>query len=457
VFAIGGWADGYTRTVFRLLEHLDVPAIGLVGPWSHTHPNTGMPGPAVGYLREALRFWDRWLKGRSNDVMDGPALRAWIQDSAPPHENPDHRPGRWVGEPSWPTSGVIPTELDLAPGRIVGLAARGQPSDGAVVDADASVEAARDDGGPSLRLRSPIGVGHGGGRWFPYAGEPDLPGRQHDADGASLLFDSEPLSERLEILGEPVVELDVESDRPVATLVVRLLDVDPAGVATRVTYGALNLTHRDSHAQPTPLTPGERVRVRMGLQHVGQAFPPGHRVRIAVSTDYWPQIWPAPEPVTIRLRPAASRLILPVRPPRAAEDREVRVAPHADGAPPLEVETLTPPENARRVVRDVAGEAVTHEVVRDTGQQRIVETDLTQQHRTVERFTNDGDDPTAVRAEIEHLSTLSRGDWETRVRLHTQLEVDASDWIVHAELEAHEGNERVASRTWSSRIPRDLV
>ncbi|MEX2501423.1 MAG: CocE/NonD family hydrolase [Trueperaceae bacterium] len=452
VFAIGGWADGYTRTVFRLLRHLSVPTYGLVGPWSHTHPNTGMPGPAVGYLKEALRFWDRYLKGVENDMESVPALRAWMQESAPPNANPPERPGRWVAEPAWPTQGVQERTLRLAPGRIVG-ALPGSGGDDAGPDAIAADGA--DD--TPLRLRSPIGVGHEAGRWFPYAGEPDLPGRQNDADGASLTFDTEPLPERFEILGEPVVDLEIASDRPQANLTVRLLDVDPEGVSTRVTYGILNLSHRDSHADPTPLVPGERTRVRIGLKHVAQAFPAGHRVRIAVSTDYWPLIWPAPEPAAITLHPAASRLTLPLRPPRSEEDANVHVATPADGAPPLEIEELSPPENARRVIRDVAGDGAVHEVVRDTGLHRIAEIDLTQRHRTVERFTNRGGDPTAVRAEIDHVSTLGRGDWETQVRMFTRLEVDEGAWHLYAELDAFEGDERFASRTWSSRVPRDHV
>ena len=38
VMAIGGWTDGYTDAVFRLLEHLDVPRRGLIGPWGHNDP-----------------------------------------------------------------------------------------------------------------------------------------------------------------------------------------------------------------------------------------------------------------------------------------------------------------------------------------------------------------------------------------------------------------------------------
>src|SRR5699024_6520703 len=34
VYAVGGWEDGYTNAVFRMLENLNVPRKGLIGPWT---------------------------------------------------------------------------------------------------------------------------------------------------------------------------------------------------------------------------------------------------------------------------------------------------------------------------------------------------------------------------------------------------------------------------------------
>ena len=83
VFAVGGWADAYTNAVPRLLEGLKVPRLGLIGPWAHLYPQDGKPGPAIGFLQEALRWWDHWLKGVDTGVMDEPMLRAFIEDWQP--------------------------------------------------------------------------------------------------------------------------------------------------------------------------------------------------------------------------------------------------------------------------------------------------------------------------------------------------------------------------------------
>jgi len=113
VYAIGGWADGYTNAVPRLLEHLSVPRKGLIGPWSHNFPHDARPGPEIGYLQEALRWWDHWLKGAETGIMAEPMLRVWLQDSVAPQPQYDERPGRWVAEESWPSPRIRTHRLHL--------------------------------------------------------------------------------------------------------------------------------------------------------------------------------------------------------------------------------------------------------------------------------------------------------------------------------------------------------
>jgi len=92
-------------------------------------------------------------------------------------------------------------------------------------------------------------------------------------DGGALVLDTEPLSEPLEIMGAPIIELELEVDQPQAMVCVRLSDLAPDHKATRSTYGMLNLSHRDSHASPSPLVPGERYRVAVQLNGIAQRFP----------------------------------------------------------------------------------------------------------------------------------------------------------------------------------------
>ena len=136
---------------------------------------------------------------------------------------------------------------------------------------------------------------------------------------------------RIEILGAAIVTLDVASDKPIANLVVRLCDVHPSGESLRVSYGVLNLTHRDGHEKPALLAVGQRYRVRIQLNDAGSVFPAGHRVRLAISTAYWPMIWPSPEKATLLI--SGGTLDLPVRAPRTT-DALLTPLPGPESAPP---------------------------------------------------------------------------------------------------------------------------
>ena len=123
VYAIGGWADGYTNAIPRLIEGLPGPRKGLIGPWSHAFPQDGAPGPAIGFLQECLRWFDQHLKGIDTGIMDEPRLRVWMQEPVAPATHHTQRPGRWVSEPvvaaaagrrTW-TWDFSPERADLAP------------------------------------------------------------------------------------------------------------------------------------------------------------------------------------------------------------------------------------------------------------------------------------------------------------------------------------------------------
>ena len=62
----------------------------------------GVPGPAMGFLQEAVKWWDHWLKGIDNDVMDGPMVNVWVEESMEPSVKKPISKGYWVGLESWP-------------------------------------------------------------------------------------------------------------------------------------------------------------------------------------------------------------------------------------------------------------------------------------------------------------------------------------------------------------------
>jgi putative CocE/NonD family hydrolase len=444
VYAVSGWTDGYSNAVFRLLANLDVPRKGLIGPWSHRYPHSGVPGPAIGFLQEMLRWWDCWLKGAETGIMEEPMLRVWMQDSVPPTTSYDYRPGRLSGEPSWPSPNIAEHGYRLAPSRLV-----------------AEGEAPVDGNDAPVSVQSPLTVGLFAGKWCSYGSGPDLAHDQRQEDGGALVFESAPLTAPLEIFGAAVVELEVEADRPVAMVAARLSDVRPDGEATRVTYGLLNLTHRDGSETPQPLESGRRYPVQVRLNGIAQTFPAEHRLRLSLSTSYWPLAWPPPEPVRLTVHTAHSRLVLPVRPSRPADDAALPPFGEPEGAAPPSRTMLVPEHHSWKVHRDLATDESELAVIDDRGKWRFEDIDLTVETRAQEWYRSKGDDFGSVQGEALWRRSLRRGDWGVRTVTRTLLTATATEFHIRADLDAYEtdaeGERRAYSRSWQRKIPRDCV
>jgi hypothetical protein len=433
VYAVNGWADNYAASIPRLLAGLKVPRKGLIGPWAHNFPHNGRPGPAIGWLQEALRWWDHWLKGRDTGIMDEPMLRAWMPEPVPPAASYPERPGRWVAEKSWPSPRIKPRSYALNPGRLTGRAGKETP----------------------LRLRSPQTVGLAAGEIGRYGSGAEFATDQRDDDGGSLVFLSDPLSERVEILGAPTVELELTSDKPDALVAVRLNDVAPDGASFRVTYGLLNLTHRDSHEHAAPLVPGHRYRVKVPLEAVAHAFPAGHRIAVSISTAYWPVAWPSPAPATLTTFAGPSRLLLPVRPPRALD---AKLPPFAEpeAAPATPQRELAPARAANRIIiRDILDGTTTVQLPRDGGTVHLTDIDLICRDGGDVFYEIKDDDPASARCRTRFEMERRRGDWHVRSETHTELRCTATTFELTATLDAFEGEARVFTRNWRLTIPRD--
>jgi predicted acyl esterase len=439
VFAVGGWLDGYSSAIFRLLSNLNVPRLGLVAPhghqWSHAER---APGPAIGFLQESLRWWDHWLKDQATGIMDEPMLRVFMQDDIPAQPWYAECPGRWVAEATWPSPRITPRTFYL---NRDGL---GDTPGGAIERVNAS----------------PQTCGMAGGEWCPYGTGgtgPEFPGDQRFDDGASICFDSAPLSDTLEIVGAPVVELDLAVDRPVAFVAVRLNDVKPDGSVARATYAVLNLTHRDSHEFPEAMEPGKRYRIRVQLNETAYAFRPGHRIRISVSTTYWPMIWPSPEVVTLTLYGGAGTLTLPVRPTGNDEPTMSAFAEPEEG-PAMALTQFEPAQSSNTVSRNVQTGRVEVSAERGTGHYRIDGHGMVFGGRnSVEVMAITEGDPLSAESEANFASGMSRGDFNIRIEARTRLRATRDTFILTADLDVWEGEERILAKSWNSAIPRDLM
>ncbi|MER9254441.1 CocE/NonD family hydrolase [Mesorhizobium sp. M0598] len=436
VFAVGGWADGYSNAIFRLLSKLEGPRRGLIGPWGHKYPHQGVPGPAIGFLQECLRWWDHWLKGNDSGIMQEPMLRSWMLDWAEPAAHYDERPGHWVADPSWPSPHVESRVLHLGPGRL---------SEQALPDV-------------ALEISSPETVGIAGGDWCPYSlgGLGPLPLDQRWDDGGSLVFDSERLTGATPILGAPVLELEITCDKPTATLAVRLSDVSPSGEVTQVTYGLLNLSHRDGHDDLQPMEAGKSYRIQLAMNEIGCTFPSGHRIRLSVSTAYWPIAFPAPERATLTIQAWASRLRLPIRMHQPGDD-ELPSFGAPEGSGPMPTTMLTPGNLERFVRIDPISRQVTVTVKRDDGSMRLDPIGTVVGSKKHLIYSVAENDPRTARTEVCFRSELGRGAWQTAVEARTVMTATKSAFQLQIDFDAFETGERIFCKSWSKTIPRDLV
>jgi putative CocE/NonD family hydrolase len=432
---VGGWVDGYKTALMRMAARLPGPTKCIMGPWGHLYPHTGVPGPAIGFLQEVVRWFDHWLKNIDNGVMSEPKLRAWIADSEPPQTHYQVRRGRWIGEDEWPSSSIKDRVWHLT---------------------DAGLT--EDNGALAEKLLPyDLAVGQFGGDWGGYALPFELPPNQRYDDALSLSFDSAPLDAPLEILGGPSLRLQVCSDRPVAMIAARLNDMRPDESISKVTMGLLNLTHRSSHEYPEPLEEGKWYDVELRLADIGYRFPAGHRLRLALSPSYWPLAWPSPDPVQLRIR-GESYLTLPERKP--ATDRAASFLP-PEAAPGPEIVTLRPaPEFERRVVFDLAKNTIKRRVIGGTGAygaeglNLISDIGLAMEYRIEREQSIELSDPNSAITEFKQRIAFQRAAWSVAVETRVRLSSTTEEFILNCDVDVTEDDCRVLARSWNQRFPR---
>ena len=436
-YLVNGWQDSYSRNVLPLLARLQGPKKALIGPWAHGWPHLARPGPAIGFLQEALRWWDHWLKEVDNGIMDEPMLRVWMGDWVAPAKLVPHWPGRWVAQACWPAPECDGDGVTLFLSR-----------DGLQAQAGAPAQ---------LLLDSPLTNGLQAGYQCSYGLGPDLSSDQRSDDATSLCFDTAPLQDDWQLLGEPALELDLCCDQPQALLAVRLCDVAPDGSSLRLSYGLLNLAHRGGSQSPQPLVPGQVVRVRLRLCALAQRVPKGHRIRLALSNSYWPIAWPSPVRNQLTIHTGHARLRLPLcRPDASLQDRLAPLA-EPEGAPPLALVALRPraTDRPQDILEPLVGGGCVLTRTRDRGAWKTTDTDVAYDMQGTLRFSVRDDDPLSACQDIALTTEIGRADWKTRVAVTMRLSADERHFRVEARLRAWDADTPVFSRDWDLRIARD--
>ena len=415
VYVVGGWLDPYSSVVGSLLAGLKVPRKGLLGPWGHLMPN--LPAPlGLEWAYEEVRWWQQWLAGVETGIMSEPMLRAYMPYQTISEVYPAELPGRWVAEASWPSADTRPLTFHLGKGSL------------------------------SMTAAAPEQVSHVGDKIIGTCKPQWMPSRPDDQapdDAKSLLFDSAPLDSDTEILGYPLATIRVSANVAVAKLAVRLTEVLPDGKSWLVSYGVLNLTHRDSHQHPKALTPGKFYDVEVPFYMAAHRFKKGSRVRAAISESLWPLLWPSPQIATLTVELSASRLILPVRPSPAVEAPFPIPLKHSAGS--------------SRYTHTVMGPGTAGYLDNPLRSTLIADIGTTVQEQSSESVTvKEGEANSSVWKQ-ENMTAWKRGDWDCTVSAAFELTSTAEEFHLKEVLRAKKGEAEIFNREKISRIKRDLL
>ena len=426
VLAVGGWGDAYKNAVPQLVEHLSAPVKGIVGPWVHKYPHFAAPEPRIGFLQEALRWWDRWLKGIDTGVENDPAYSVYLMDGVRPQTWYEHRPGRWVNEPDWPMGPML---------QQFQFATNNQLADTATALADI--------------VASPQDCGMDGGEYCAIWLGPEQPGDQRADDAKSLCYTSGPMETDVDIIGAPTVTITFQSDQPQAQIAVRLNHIHADGAATRITYGVMNLTHLAGHDQVRELEPGKTYQVDVALDHIAYRLPQGDRLRVSVSTSYWPLLWPMPHAATLTV--TQGTLNLPIS--QHGENAE-RVFPDPDATPAWQTQTLRPANNERRRETDLKTGITRLEIIDDFGCVLDADHGLIIEGVAREWWDIHPDDPLSARGKSHWTERRARGDWDTRTETYATMWADQTHFHISARLEAYENDRLIFEKDIADSVPR---
>jgi len=429
VYIVDGWVDTYVNTVPRILANVKSPRKALCGPWGHNPPQMVSPGPGLDWPFEEVRWWKHWLAGEPTAIMAEPMFRVYMPYRTASEMYPKETPGRWAAEASWPSKNIRGATWYLNEGRLDKTAG---PTRSVTYVADKVVGTQKSE-------------------WLPFP-PGGLPGEQTPDDQKSLVFDSEPLKGDLEILGHPLARIRVAANKPVAKLALRLCEVTPEGQSWIVTYGLLNLTHRNGHEHPQALTPGQFYDVTVEMSLIAHRFKTGNRIRLSVSESLWPLVWPSPEIVTLTLTQGVSSLELPIR------DRV------ADPPLPIPVTHMESKElGALFAAKQLKGPDSEgwYEFSQDPAPSSFtvpdIGTTITGGFSRKELLRiKDGDNNSSL-WQGEHTGGFKRGDWDCTIHAAFKLTSSADTFFIEETLRALEGDKVIFERSNKGAVKRDLM
>ncbi len=416
ILSVGGWSDRYSNSVMPLVDARPDLVWGVVGPWGHHYPDHGVPGPAIGFQRMALDWWDHWLKPEHPTQPDFPRLRIWLCEFDPPADTLATRTGKWIETgPAFEQTGSIRYELsDLEKGHRFPLDLPVDPS---------------------------IGQASGDTGYFGRSG--GLPLDQQEDDARSVIFETLPLEEDYIIYGAAEVTLRGELNDEPSQIVARLSDVAPDGIAARISYGVRNLALDEHLDLPDTTHQSGPFEVTLHLHTTAYRVRKGHRIRVALSRSLWPLICAQLQPGPVRIVAGAVTLPVMVR-----EPKELSTAfPPTEDLPETESHKVIESPELQRW-RDVSESGTTMGWHQPMTKVEYTETGTVFGYETKCRHTLHLSGLPAESRSITHNMVFERRDGVAEIAVELNARSENRTCKVDAKLRALWNGEEVATRKW---------
>jgi len=284
---ITGWYDQVQQDTIN--NYLQVVKYGptnlkdkhrlIVGPWRHNAyiRKTGdidFGGDAdVDMKPIKLRWYDFWLKGVSNGMLDERPVDLFVMG-----EN------KWRSEPQWPIARAVGTKYHLhssgkansrfGDGTLSAIAPENEPVDAYIYDPEDPV--------PTYGNVEP---------WQNYL--------SNDVDGPRdrraiqrrddvLVFTTPELESDIEVTGRILVKLFAASSAPDTDFTAILNDVGPDGYARILADGIIRARYRKSFVKQELISPGTVYEYTIDLMSISHLFQKGNRIQLEISSSNFP-------------------------------------------------------------------------------------------------------------------------------------------------------------------------
>jgi putative CocE/NonD family hydrolase len=310
-----GWYDTYIATAIENFVGVTTngctSAMLIVGPWTHGDRALSFAGdvdfgahaPLDGNLslhwREFRRRWfDLHLRDETSSVVGSQRpVKIFVMgggSGAKTDEGRMDHGGFWIEETSWSLEGSEAKNFYFT------------PNGGLSLELDETREATLSFRFDPANPVPTIGGSFSSGAPLFHAGAYDQreadrffgssrPGMPLSARGDVLVFQTEPLSEDIVVVGHVNVELWISSDSVDTDFTAKLIDEYPPsadwprGFSMNLTDGIRRCRYRDGWEEPQMMEPGEIYRVTIELPPTANVFKAGHRIRVDVSSSNFPK------------------------------------------------------------------------------------------------------------------------------------------------------------------------